>query len=101
MALIKFEDFDAVNEAAASKSQAKKLRQLVEEVWNLSNVVNFMQDEGLMTDAGKVKPGLTVEDINSNMTDQFGDKPYKNLDYVEGEFRDLVAACAELAKLGK
>jgi len=90
-----------INEATRiSKKKSTDLSDRVEEIWNLSNILNYMADEGLIdTKTFKAKEGLTIDDIKDNLRDQFPEvQSWKNLDWVYGVYRDLVAACKEFSE---
>lgn len=95
MALIKFDNFE-LNEAMGRD----KIKNLVDELYNRSNIVHFMMDSGIMDRNGKIKKELTIEDLLSNMNGEF-EVHWKNIDEAEGEFIDLISACKEIAALHK
>ena len=74
-----------------------KTNQLVEEIYNMSNIINFMMDEGIMTREGKFKKGLTIEDILDGIK-HFNSVGWNNIEEAEGTFEDLKSACRELAR---
>lgn len=86
-------------------NEAKKsdMADRVEEIWNTSNILNYMLDEGFIdSKTFKAKEGLTIEDIKSGMKEDFPEvESWKNIDWVYGKYKDLVAACKEFSEKAK
>ena len=68
---------------------------LVEEIYNTSNKINFMIDEGIMDKNGKIKKKLTIEDVLDAVSDKF-EASWNSIEEAEGTFEDLKSACGEL-----
>jgi hypothetical protein len=98
-AIMKYiKDIELNEKSNFSKRQDEKIGDLVEEIYNRSNIVNWLQDEGYMDETGHAKGDFTVDDVRSGISDQF-EVSWKSIADMEGEFKDLLSACEELAKL--
>jgi len=88
-----FENF--INESNVNESSSFRA-ELDSNFYNM-NILNLLMDEGLLADDGRVKDGVSVDDLNSFLEQNAGTKDFFEGDSVEAWVLDTLSELHKFA----